>query len=294
MQATDVKWIQIENTSRCNAWCSSCSRNNGGFGLSEGQVDMDLSVNRLEEVLSWFPNLDTIQFCGTYGDAAASPLSYEHFEVAASKARAVNIHTNGSLRTPDWWASVAKLLPQDHEVWFTLDGLAGTHEYYRQGTSWQKTIDNATAFIAAGGHAVWQFIPFKHNEHEIKDCIRLSQQLGFKRFKFVKDVRYPTESRHYRTGDVIEILPWSRDQQMSRYKQPDRQVSTKDCRHLQDPSVYLNADGKVSTCCFFNKHLSFNTFDQLPDIEKQLTTSVNQRCLHSCGTCATIDTYDDN
>ena len=68
----------------------------------------------------------------------------------------------------------------------SIDGLEDTHSYYRQGTNWKKIINNAKSFISSGGRAVWQFIPFAHNEHQIKSCIRLSQQLGFKEFKTAK------------------------------------------------------------------------------------------------------------
>lgn len=297
MQAADVKWLQVENTSKCNAWCTSCGRNNGGFGLRDGLIEEDLSVERLKEVIDMLPNLEAIQFSPTYGDPAASPLAMQHFELAVSRVKQVNIHTNGSLRSTTWWKDVAKLLePVKHEVWFAIDGLAGAHEIYRQGTSWQKVIDNAKAFIDAGGHAIWQFIPFKHNEDQIVDCIKLSQQLGFENFKFIRDVRYPRvgASRHYQTGQVIEILPWSRDQQMSKYNQPERYVTAAQCRHLKEPSLYLSSDGQLANCCFFNKHRSVDTIDQLPDIASELASNPHQQCLLSCGTCATIDTYDDN
>jgi MoaA/NifB/PqqE/SkfB family radical SAM enzyme len=295
MQASDITWLQVENTTRCNAWCPSCGRNNGGYGLRDNFVEQDLDINRFKEVLDMFPNLSTIQFCGTYGDALASPDSLEHIEIAVSRVGHVNIHTNGSLRNQDWWRDLAELLaPIRHEVWFTLDGLAGTHEIYRQGTAWQKVIDNATAFIDQGGQAVWQFIPFEHNQTEITRCIALSQQLGFKRFEIVRNVRYPDVAKHYQTGQTIEIKPWSKDQKTNKYKQPDRTVTTKDCRHLTDPSVYLSANGQLSPCCFFNHRREYHSFDQLPDIKLELEQHPHQKCLHSCGTCASIDNHDDN
>jgi MoaA/NifB/PqqE/SkfB family radical SAM enzyme len=297
MRPADIKWLQVENTSKCNAWCTACGRNNGGFGLREGLVEEDLTIERFTEVLDMLPNLEAIQFSPTYGDPAASSLAMKHFELAVSRVGQVNIHTNGSLRSTQWWENVAQVLASvKHEVWFAIDGLAGTHEIYRQGTSWQKVIDNATAFINAGGNATWQFIPFKHNEHEIVQCIKLSQDLGFKTFKFIRDVRYPRqgESRHYQTGQVIEILPWSRDKAMSKYNQTERYVTESQCRHLQQPSIYLSSNGQIANCCFFNKHRPFDSFDELPDIKVELASAPHQQCLLSCGTCATINTYDDN
>ena len=51
--------------------------------------------------------------------------------------------------------------------------------------NYQKIIDNASAFIQAGGFATWQFVPYAHNEHQVKNCIKVSQELGFKKFKLI-------------------------------------------------------------------------------------------------------------
>lgn len=297
MQASDVKWLQVENTSKCNAWCPSCGRNQNGYGLNPALVIEDLDIKRFEQVIDSFPNLEAIQFCGKFGDPAAASDPMQHFELAVSKVKNVAIHTNGSLRSPAWWAELAKLLQQvEHEVWFGLDGLKESHEQYRQGTSWDKIIENATAFINAGGQAQWQFIPFAHNEHEIKDCIKLSQELGFKGFKFVKNARYRKESYHWRTGKVIEIKPWSlnKDFNVRHAEIPKDQVLEKDCMHLSLPGVYLNANGLLNVCCFFNPSDSVEDFSQLADIRAEINSQPRRQCLLSCGSYATINNHDAN
>ena len=60
----NIKWLQVENTTKCNAWCPGCSRNNNGYGLSNFVIE-DLDTNRFQEVLEEYPNLEVIQFCGT-------------------------------------------------------------------------------------------------------------------------------------------------------------------------------------------------------------------------------------
>jgi hypothetical protein len=102
-----------------------------------------------------------------------------------------------------------------------------------------KTIANARAFINAGGSATWQFIPWAHNEHQIKDCMRLSQELGFKKFKFVKSVRKNFQGRHWRTGEIIEFNGWSKDKNFNRREEffpIKNQVLESDCMHLKLPS----------------------------------------------------------
>jgi hypothetical protein len=286
-----IKCLQVENTTKCNAWCPACLRNNNGYGLSDFVIE-DLDIDRFQEVLEEYPNLEVIQFCGTYGDTIAANNVIEQVMLAKKYAKKIQIHTHGGIRNTKWWHNFAILLNDiDHDVWFALDGLKGVHEIYRQGTNFDKTIANAQAFINAGGHATWQFIPWAHNEHQIMQCIKMSQDLKFKHFKFVKSVRKQFQGRHWQTGEPIEFRAWSKDSSVNPYEtNPIRnQVLKKDCRHLSDPSLYLNATGNISVCCWFNIHREHTDFDSLPDIESELNSTPTQTCLQSCGSCAIID-----
>ena len=284
MELSAVKWLQVENTSKCNAWCPGCDRNQQGYGLAPGLIVQDLDTNRFAEILQQLPNLETIQFCGTYGDFAAASNVIEHVELALQHSKKIQIHTHGGIRNADWWRKLAEMLqPVEHDVWFGIDGLKGVHEIYRQGTDFNKTIENACAFIQAGGNATWQFIPWAHNEHQIKDCIRESQRLGFKKFKFVFGVRQGPNAYHYRTGKSFELKDWSKAQGTNHWKLEKTQIKISDCSHLREKSIYVNANGTVSACCFFNLHRSHNTLSELPDLHSELTTIPNPSCIKSCG-----------
>jgi sulfatase maturation enzyme AslB (radical SAM superfamily) len=293
MNANDIQWLQVENTTRCNAWCPACGRNNNGYKLTPTLVVEDLGAERFQEVLSLFPNLKVVQFCGTYGDFAAAKNVIEHVELAKKYSRKLQIHTHGGIRNTKWWAELAVMLADiEHDVWFALDGLKGVHEIYRQGTDFDKTIANARAFINAGGSATWQFIPWAHNEHQIMSCMKLSQDLGFKKFKFVKSVRKNFQGRHWQTGAPIEFKGWSNDKNFNRREEffPIKtQVLKSDCMHLTLPSVYLNATGKISACCEFNIARQVDSFDALPDIKSELLSKPQKTCLQACGSCATIE-----
>jgi sulfatase maturation enzyme AslB (radical SAM superfamily) len=289
MTLNDIKWLQVENTSNCNLWCPACQRNNNGFGLADNLVVEDLKTTKFHEALLQLPNLEVIQFCGTYGEFAAASNVLEHLNLALQHSKKIQIHTHGSLRNKSWWAALGHLLKDiNHDVWFGIDGLEGIHEIHRQGSNYSKVIENATAFIQAGGHATWQFIPFAYNEHQIKECLKLSQSLGFKKFKLVTSVREKLQARHYRTGEVIEFRPWSRSLTTNPYHTiKDRTTLVKaDCRHIEQKTVYLNANGEFSPCCFL--HLNRTG---LPDIEHEIETSPHQLCLRICGNGATLHTH---
>lgn len=284
MSLLDVRWLQVEATTKCNAWCPGCARSKGGFELKDGLVIEDLDTNRYAELLVQFPNLETVDFCGTYGDAIAAANIIKLTELTKKHAKKIMVRTNGSLRTVDWWKDYAELLKDhDHEVWFCLDGLAGVHEIYRQATDFNTIIKNAQAFMSAGGIAVWQFIPWQHNEHQIMDCMRLSQQLGFKRFEFIKGVRVGFTPRNYRTGELLELKTWSKNDIMSKYETPTVKVERTNCQHLTQQSLYINASGKISNCCYFNTRRSSDDVDQLANIEQEIKDNPHKTCLFHCG-----------
>jgi hypothetical protein len=277
----DIKWIHVELSSKCNAWCPACPRNNNGFGLRDNLVEEDLPTARLEQVLKDLPELDTVMLCGNYGDPIIAKNILEAVAVAKQYAKKIQIHTNGSLRTPEWWANLAtELNTIEHDVWFGIDGLAGVHEIYRQGTDFDKIIANAAAFIAAGGTASWQFIPYAHNEHQTRDCIKLSQKMGFKKFRLAKLFRGSMTARHYRTGEEFTLsAPRQEIQNVIRMPNAYTQVKDSDCMHLSQPSVYLAANGQLSTCCYFNN----KTFDSVDELLYNALDLTHPTCLASCG-----------
>jgi hypothetical protein len=118
----------------------------------------------------------------------------------------------------------------------------------------------------------------------------MSQDLGFKKFKFVKSVRKNFQGKNWRTGDTIEFKGWSHDKTFNKYEIDSirNQVLEKDCMHLTLPSVYINATGKISVCCEFNLQGQVDNFDDLPNIRQELSEKPQQTCLQSCGSCVNI------
>lgn len=282
---SDIKWLHVEASSKCNAWCPACPRNKNGFGVVDHLIEEDLSTARFLEVVKQLPNLHGVQFCGNYGDPVIAADILNLISIAKQYANKVQIHTNGSLRTVTWWQELALLLADiDHDVWFGLDGLAGTHEIYRQGTDYNKVIDNATSFINAGGFATWQFIPYAHNEHQLRDCLKTSQRLGFKKFKLVKSLRKITKARHYRTGELFELGVPEELEQIIEMPVSRTKVDPRDCMHLAQPGIYLAANGKLTYCCYHHKNISQeNQFDSLQELLYNSVNLTHRQCIISCG-----------
>jgi hypothetical protein len=287
MLAEDVRWLHVEASSKCNAWCPSCPRNISGHGLHPNTIEQDLDLLLLKKTVESLPNLYAIQFCGNHGDPCAAKKFLDMIDIVKFHVKKIQIHTNGSIRNVEWWKKLAhKLADVEHDVWFGIDGLAGIHELYRQGTNWDKIIENAKTFIENGGYATWQFIPFKHNEHQIKDCLKLSQKLKFKKFKLVKSFRRIEEAQDYVSGEpYLRLEPSSKVNQSIINLSKKSVVNKENCMHMSQPSVYLDASGSYSYCCYYMSNWASHKikFDSLENIFYNSIDISSSHCINSCG-----------
>ena len=159
--------INFELSSHCNSKCSQCPRYD-----MKGYVRSDLNVTHLGlDLIENLPidqmkSLKTISFCGNFGD----PLMHPQLDkiIDCFPEQNISISTNASLRNTEWWSSLGAL--KNVTVTFCIDGIGKEHEMYRRNTSYEKIIKNAEAYIRSGGEATWQFIVFKHNEHQTQEA----------------------------------------------------------------------------------------------------------------------------
>jgi hypothetical protein len=165
MKVNQLESLELELTSRCNAACPLCPRTNPNF-IAELDHNREITVENLK---NWLPkellnNLKLLKLKGTFSDPLISRHIVKIIEWvnANTSIEKININTNGSLRNKNFWQWLAINLPKKSKVTFGIDGLEDTHSLYRVNTDFNKIINNATAFIEAGGSAVWQFIEFEH------------------------------------------------------------------------------------------------------------------------------------
>lgn len=181
-----IKILQLEISNHCNAACPQCPRNYFG-----GKTISTLPLNRwsLTDFKRIFTadllgSIQEIYFCGTYGD----PLTNLHIESMCKFLRDANanikigIHTNGGAGKPETFKQLAKSVDF---IAFGIDGLEDTNHIYRRNVKWHRVLENAQSFIRNGGTAIWDYIVFAHNEHQIEQARSLSKELGFDNF-FVK------------------------------------------------------------------------------------------------------------
>jgi len=130
--------------------------------------------------------------CGNFGDPIAAKDTLEIFQYFRqhNQQMTLSLHTNGSAKTPEWWKKLASVIGKKGYVIFGIDGLEDTNHLYRQNTIFSKIIENAQAFIEAGGRARWDYIVFAHNEHQVDEAEQLSKKMNFEKFQYKKSARF--------------------------------------------------------------------------------------------------------
>lgn len=190
----EIKTVHLEITDKCNAACPMCARNINGGEDNPQLPGTELSIDDVKKIFSpdFVKQLDRMYMCGNYGDPIAAKDTLEVFQYFRQHNSKINLsmHTNGSAKKTDWWGQLAYALGGKGYVVFSIDGLEDTNHLYRQNTVWSKIMENAQAFIDAGGRARWDYIVFAHNEHQVEEAEALANKMGFERFQYKKSARF--------------------------------------------------------------------------------------------------------
>lgn len=268
LNVNEIEKIQLDHTSRCNCMCPQCARVFNGKILNPSMPITDLTINDYKILLEPFDNIKLFH-CGNYGDALVSPTWDETFEYSLTKVKQIRIATNGSIRTKDWWQDLARKGKNKLSVIFSIDGLKDTNHMYRVGSNFEKIMENAKAFIDAGGNAEWAFIEFKHNYHQIKEAENIAKDMGFKNFTVKYTARFADRNQKItqgRKGISVEDKDENHNQKdivdiRKKFKTFDEYVQNTPitCKYKKDKTVFVDMCMKLWPCCWLGAPEYFHT-----------------------------------
>lgn len=253
-----VKHLDLDLTNRCNAKCPQCPRFDVHYRLKPGLNKDSLSIDLVESKIdkSIFENCRIVLHSGTTGEPTMNPEIFpiiDYYQKCNPNIITV-LHTNGDTHDPDWWYKFGlQMKNTTHEIQFGIDGLSDTHALYRVNTKYERILENAKAFIKSGGTACWQYIIFKHNQHQVLEAREVAQKIGFQRFKPLVSNRFLGRDTHKVThkGKTWILEP------TTAYPQPgntDVDIKSKknciSCGSLNNKEVYIYPDGTVWPCYF--------------------------------------------
>lgn len=239
----DIKRIEFGITSLCNAGCPMCARHIDGTstvkpGLPMRSISLE-DFKHIAQGIGEHTKHINCNLCGTIGDPIAHPDIENILVYGANTYKVVTLDTNGSLRNTDFWTRMGKLHKEIKgnsesrrgiEVNFSIDGLEDTNQLYRINTDYNKIIENAQAFIDAGGEAIWKFIIFEHNQHQVEQAKERAKQMGFREFSTLVSSRF-----RLNTGEKISV---------DNYKRKVNQQSKQTVEQNQDQTFDLKPSDK--------------------------------------------------
>jgi len=285
--------LDIENSSICNANCPQCTRELYGSDHSwfnETYLTTEFFDRIPNEI---YTGLEKILFSGTMGDPCAAPNFIEVIKKVRSKTKAlIKISTNGGMKNSSFWTQLAEALGPNSEVVFAIDGLEDTNHIYRVNVNYDKVMKNSAAFINAGGIAVWKFIAFRHNQHQVEQTREKSIELGFIRFETIRSHRFITDNilgRQFYGSDGTLIEPPKDDtlkhevlfQPLVRVDDWLKQSEDKpiDCFAQFNKSIYIDSQGNLYPCCFLGSYnyakKPLNLIDGWDDLYEEYKNSIN-------------------
>ena len=241
----------------CNALCYGCARTdqsnfNTKVPLIPNKKILELPV--LEKIFRAFDTVTQLDFCGTVDDPFMHPDFNQILQLALDCGiKQIWIHTNGGTRAPEYWSETAEILQQfeKHQLKFSVDGLRDTNHLYRQRTNFDRIMENAKAFIDAGGTAGWQYLVFPWNKHQVSEASELSKQMGFKTFIHRMDRSVVSENN----WDIDDI------RRIQERNQPSRVDPNYDLTKLYNKARSLNVEENEIDCYFQNEQMYFIDFN---------------------------------
>ena len=292
----ELKQVHLEITNNCQASCPMCARNINGGEVNPRLELTDWTLDEFKTIMNpeVLNQIHGFYFCGNYGDPILNNDLIEMCRYATeTNVNCQNIiHTNGGARNTKWWKELASVMPKHHRVVFALDGLSDTHSLYRIGTKFETVLENARAFIEAGGNAEWVFIRFKHNQHQVQEAEKIAKEVGFSEFTVKNSSRFLLEARINvvnRKGENNHVIEPASDTPM---KFIDKQTidnfhkiindSVIDCKVQKDKEIYIDAHRNMYPCCHTGavpylfhsqhelQHISQEMRDQHDDMVKTL------------------------
>jgi organic radical activating enzyme len=242
--------FHIEATSKCTLECPLCDRT----WFYEKFKKRNLHEINIDNIINFVGVNSHISLCGNNGD----PIYHSNFLELVQKFKnnncSLHIHTNGSAKTKAWWNKLKKLLTKEDCITFAIDGLKDTNHLYRKNAKWDSIMTAIDTLKDREFKLVWQFIPFKHNQHQIFEASNLSKTLGFNKFKLLQSDRWLGKKdlmpdreyvdNYYETQKEVLINPeFSIDMQPKCLK-----------NNLPSESLYIDAEGDFYPCCWIGTH----------------------------------------
>jgi len=272
LKINNINAIVVDFTSHCNAMCGNCSRNIDGVVVNPNMPLSHMDLDTWKRIVDNAKGVEEIIFNGAYGDPLMNPQLPFALKYAQKLKCKIMIHTNGGIGKPNLYRMIAQDLrnfPQG-VVTFSIDGLKDTNHLYRRNVVWENVMENAKAFIDAGGLARWRMLVFEHNKHQLEECQRLAYDMGFVAFdvnggytfsaingvvseaieKFKANKKSPAHTVKYDTSKLDQLERIRKLQKDYGSLENAFIKAPIECKWRKKRKIQISHTGEVFPCCY--------------------------------------------
>ncbi|MDP8259970.1 MAG: radical SAM protein [Candidatus Gygaella obscura] len=244
-------WCVIDPANYCNLKCPFCPTGQGRNSRFRSILSLDNYKRIIEEI---GPYLIHIDFCN-WGEPFLNPNIFEMIRLAKEYDIDTKVDSNFNLLTEN---DLDRLIASGlDKVIVSIDGVSEeTYSKYRVGGNYYKAMDNMKKLIekkrrlnSLNPQVHWQFLVFRHNEHEIEQAKRIADNLGVDHLgitkAFIGNKDWFPENKEYSNyhGDTLKDVDSAKDTALL-----FKDSSSKIC-YWPWEAIAINPNGSVSVCC---------------------------------------------
>lgn len=270
--------VHVELSSKCTLKCPRCPRTevhpdtlNRDFSLADFKTAFDTAT---------LFQLEYILFCGDIGDPIYNKdfLDIIRYIKDSGCLASINIVTNGSYKSVEWWSELGGLLRSTDCVTFSVDGWdQESNEQYRVNSDFASIIMGIQALKASSACGVqWSTIIFKFNEDHMDQICNVARAAGADMFTKVESTKF---GPNYEVDGVDPLMPRTVSKQIyereivffgrknsnedkvgtiSDYQGVDKHPWARCINHQKE--LFINVEGLLFPCPWFNSLYLENSF----------------------------------
>jgi len=250
-------FMVLDTTSFCNLECVWCPTGQH----RKSRTTCVMPKNKALNIINQFGKYLKYILLFNWGEPLLNPFITEIIKEIKKYDIGCSLSTNLNVDLDE--KSVTALLSSglDHLI-CSIDGITQkTYEMYRRKGNFNKAFNNLNLFIQTKKKLAlikpiieWQFLVFKHNEHEIEQAEKMAKEIGVDKINFAK----PWCPQDW-VSTIDKYSNYNLKNNKKEYKPTDKY-----CNWLWNALV-INANGSVSPCCSVeNESEDFGNIFQTP------------------------------
>jgi sulfatase maturation enzyme AslB (radical SAM superfamily) len=243
----EILSLDLETSSLCNAKCPVCNRRESGGKKNKSFTETYVTLQNIKD---WFPidfikQLHNISMCGNYGDSMTNPELIPILRYFKSIKPHIQFHmnTNASGRNPQFWQDLGEIFKDCGTVVFSVDGLEDTNWIYRRGTSWEKIMSAMTNYTSTGAESRWEYLVFRHNQHQVEEAKQLANDIGITHFLTKKALGFVgNDEKGTEVHDTINVFGNNAEFQYSISPPTEVKYTNKEVAEHRSKNAFIKTD----------------------------------------------------